>query len=289
MDILDVLLELDIPCTTEGNEHCRPGWVQVDCPFCERDSRRYHLGIPLYNGVVGNCYRCGPHPITSILVEYSGLSYTKIKELLSNLLPEGPVRPVKKRGKLILPKGIQELLPAHIKYLRNRGFENIPELQSIWDIKGIGIGAELNWCLFIPIKYDGETVSWTTRSLSNTGLRYKHASTEQESMGKKELLYGEDYVRHTIIICEGPIDVWKIGPGAVATMGMAYSKEQILRMIRYPIRAVCFDNEPEAQKRAEELTDTLSIYPGDTFNIRLDSKDPGSATEKELKRIRKLL
>jgi len=63
--------------------------------------------------------------------------------------------------------------------------------------------------------------------------------------------------------------------------------EQVERIAKYPVRAVCYDNEPDAQQRARELADRLSVLPGDTYNITLDSKDPGEATRKEIERIRR--
>ena len=100
-------------------------------------------------------------------------------------------------------------------------------------------------------------------------------------------MYGEDYARHSITIQEGPTDAWNTGPGAVATLGTGYSEAQVNRMVKYPIRAVCFDNNPIAQKRARKLCNDLAVFPGVTSNIKLNSEDAGSATKKEIYKIRK--
>jgi len=63
----------------------------------------------------------------------------------------------------------------------------------------------------------------------------------------------------------------------------------VLRLSRYPVRGVCFDSEPAAQRRAHELVDLLSAFEGETFNIQIDSKDPGCATDSEVATIRKTL
>lgn len=289
MEILDILDEYRIPYLTEGNKHCRVGWIQLDCPFCGKDSNKFHLGYSLSGGYA-NCWKCGPHSLPSILVEYLGISFDKAKKLTKDLDTKAIKKEVRKKGKLILPRNIGDLQKAHIKYLKGRGFDNIEELKQLWKIQGIGIGTKLQWRIFIPIFYKNEMASWTTRSISdNVEARYIHASSEEEVYERNEILYGQDYARHSVILCEGPTDVWKIGPGAVASLGLSYSQKQIVKLIQYPIRAVCFDNEPVAQRRAEALVDLLSIYPGETYNIQLDSKDPGSATEKEIKRIRRLL
>jgi hypothetical protein len=51
---------------------------------------------------------------------------------------------------------------------------------------------------------------------------------------------------------------------------------------------VCFDGEPEAQARARTLARTLSLYPGVTWNVKLESgEDPATADQEEIKELRK--
>jgi len=286
MNFIDILKDLNIATAPEGHEHTRPGWIQFDCPFCGKGTDKFHMGYSLSGGFT-NCWRCGSHSAAAALVEITGLSFGEIKKLLKDVLPE-TIAEVKRKGKLVVPMGVGRLLPAHKTYLKFRDL-NYKKLERLWQIKGLGIAAELSWRIFIPVFFHGEVVSWTTRSIGDIDKRYIHANTQQESMNRNELLYGEDFCRHAIIICEGPVDVWKIGPGAIALLGLNYSQQQFQRILKYSLRAVCFDNEPEAQRRANMLVDDLSVFPGDTYNIQLDSDDAGCACEKELKRIRKLL
>ena len=219
-------------------------------------------------------------------MEITGYSYTKCKKLISGI-ETTRIKKEKIKGKLIIPKGVERLEFSHIHYLQKRGF--IPsKLVKLWKIQGIGISSQLPWRIFIPIFYHGKMVSWTTRSISNSKkvTRYISASTKEELMPHKSLLYGEDYARQSVIITEGPFDTWKIGPGAVATLGTGYSNNQAFRMTSYPKRAICFDNEKEAQKRAKKLCDDLSVFPGETYNIQLDAKDAATANEKEIKLLR---
>jgi len=220
-------------------------------------------------------------------MEITELSFTKCKSLLKDIKPS-KVKKEKPKGKLIIPKGVGNLQIPHARYLVERGF--LPkDIINLWKIQGIGIAGKLSWRIFIPIIYHGKMVSWTTRSISNRGkvTRYISAELKEESIPHKSLLYGEDYVQQSIIITEGPFDVWKIGPGAVATLGVGYSNEQAFRMTSYPKRAICFDNEKEAQKRAKKLCEDLSVFPGETFNIQLNAKDAASADAKEIQQIRK--
>ena len=135
---------------------------------------------------------------------------------------------------------------------------------------------------------DGKLVTWTTRSIGNGPTRYVSAPKNCEGIPIKETLYGEDYARQAVVVCEGPTDVWAMGPGAVATFGLNVTESQILRLSAYHVRAICFDNQPEAQVRAKVLVQDLSCLPGATYNIRLESgKDPAEADREEIEGIRR--
>lgn len=150
------------------------------------------------------------------------------------------------------------------------------------------MAGRLSWRLFIPITYNGDEVSWTTRSIAqDVRQRYISASAKQEAVNHKTLVYGQDHCFHSVVIVEGPLDAWKVGPGAGALFGTAYTPAQVKRLVRHPNRYVCFDSSPDAQAQAERLVDELSCFEGVTENIVLDAEDPGSAPERELRLLRK--
>lgn len=284
MTIVDILEQYNVPYRTEGHEHCRPGWCQVDCPNCSHDWQHFRMGINLqYN--YATCWTCGPHKIGGVLVELTKEPWWKIKELLSKL-DTVFVKETVIQGSLKMPDGVGLFLNPHRKYLQERGFDP-DELTRLWSIKGIGLTARLAWRLFIPIIHRGKMVSWTTRSLVNKGKRYINASPSEEIIRAKDLLYGIDYVRHAVIVTEGPFDAMRIGPGAIATMGLMYTRAQVSALSKIPIRCVCFDNEPEAQRRAERLCHDLVVFPGVTTRVQIDAPDPGSASEREVRLLRK--
>ncbi len=290
MKFTEILDQYNIEYMTEGqHHHCRAGWIQLDCPWCGKDSHGWHLGYSLENHFL-NCWRCGPHSAIEVLHEYTEISYSACKKILTGI--EISILPPKEKpkGKLVLPKGIGKLQHTHLRYLARRDFWPC-DIKKLWQIQGIGLTSSLSWRIFIPIIYHGKIVSWTTRSISNSKnvTRYISASEKEESIPHKSLLYGEDYVRDIIIVHEGPTDVWRTGPGSVATLGTGYSTDQILKMIAYKKRIICFDNAKEAQTRAKKLCDDLSVFPGKTFNIQLNAEDPASASKKEINLLRKEL
>lgn len=281
-DFRDILKDLNVDYS-EDDKHSTAGWVQFECPFCGKGSSKRHMGYNLSTRSV-NCWRCGWHSLTETLT-LLGVPYKESKALRSGLgVDRNWTKPERKNLKL--PKA-GPLLYAHKKYLRSRGFKP-SKIERIWGVQGIGLHSRLAWRLFIPIHLREEIVSWTTRAIGNNGLRYISASAEEESINHKELLYGEQYAQHSIIIHEGPLDVWATGRGSVGTLGVSYTRSQVLRMVKYPFRAVCFDNSAAAQKRAQELCSLLAPFDGTTCNVCLESgEDPASADKGEIKQLRK--
>lgn len=287
-DIREVLDILGVPFQTEGHEHCREGWLQIDCPWCNQ-SGHYRLGYNLSFGYL-NCWSCGSQRLIPTLIEITGKSYGEIKDLVSGIIVNRRVETEKIKGTLIIPDGVEEMERPHRNYLKSRGFD-AKHLASFWGVKGISLRpSHLKWRLFIPVTYHGEVVTWTTRTIGNSpGNRYLNAKPHQEKISLRSLLYGEDFARNAVIVCEGPTDVWRIGPGAVATMGVDFTPEQAEKIAKYPLRAICFDNLPDTKRQIKKLVNILESFPGETIVVTLDSKDPGEATEREIKQLRGLL
>jgi hypothetical protein len=289
MRFSDILTQYRVPFLTAGHEHCRPGWLQTDCPNCGLTGH-YRLGYNLAKGYL-SCWSCGWVKLTDYVRHISGLGYREARELTGNV--DRIAAPPKRGagGVLKLPDFVEPLGYAHKKYLSSRGFDP-DSIEKLWGVMGIAHAPRLSWRLFIPVIHNFETVSWLTRSIAPADVnerRYRSARETEERVPHKKLLYGGDYVRHAAIIVEGPTDVWAIGPGAVALMGTAYSRAQLLAMRQYPRRFVCFDNERTAQRRAAKLCDDLMVFPGCTANIRLDAKDAATASAADIKKLRELI
>lgn len=292
MNILELLNELQIPYKQEGeHHHTTHGWVSIDCPDCSPNSNRYRLGFNLaYN--YASCWTCGPKRLWKIILAVTDKHESQVVPLLKQL-DRTPEQEVQHTGKLKLPKAVGPLQKPHVAYLRERGFK-VKEIAPLWKLQGINhLGGRLAWRLFIPVYFRGKVVTWTTRSIASginpEPLRYVTATSEESDLPRNQLLYGLDMAKWAIAITEGPIDAWAIGPGAVATLGTNYSQQQVALMAKFPVRAICFDNEPEAQLRARKLVDQLCSYPGHTLNIVFDAKDPASAPKADIEVVRKQL
>jgi hypothetical protein len=287
MRFLDILQQNSVEYATEGR-YSRPGWLQFKCPFCSggSDPNKLYAGYNTYGNYV-HCWRCGHHRVGDTIVALTGRPWSEVKKLLGDLeVDRSSFDVIPKRGKLELPSGLGPLLPPHRRYLKKRGFDP-DELVRLWGLQGIGLSSRLAWRVFIPIVYNGETVSWTTRSIGNGGSRYVSARADQEAINHKDLIYGGDCLRHAVIIVEGPTDVWKVGPGSAAVLGTQIRPAQLHRLCKYLCRVVCFDGDAAGQLRADKLADLLSPFPGETYKVTLKAKDPGSASEKEIAKLRR--
>lgn len=286
MHIQDVLTQLSIEYRDKNHVHCRPGWVQIDCPFCSPGWRHFRLGINL-RGRYTHCWCCGYHTLLSVLKEITDERTLALRELLGDLEAVYD-KPEKPRGRLTLPTQVGPLLPAHRDYIRGRGFDP-DHLIQVWGLRGTGFDSNLPWRIIIPVVYRGEVVSWAARRIvDDLPDRYFAAPLSQEKIPKSELLYGEDLCRHTIIVVEGFFDVFRIGPGAVATMTTSYSRAQLLRMVKYPRRVICFDSEEIAQQRASKLLADLAPFGGENYRVTTNAKDCAAASDDEVAEIRDL-
>lgn len=236
-----------------------------------------------------NCWNCGHHRLGDALAALTNRPLGTVLGWLANMGEKGPSSASNKRsagGRVVAPPGLSGLSRAHRAYLERRGF--CPDqVAKLWGVQGFTIHPQYSWRIWIPIHQHGKLVSWTTRSTGDGGAKYLSAKPEQEAVPHKHLLYGACYARHAVVVCEGPLDVWAVGPGAVATFGLSVSAEQIQAIGRFPRRVFLFDGEPDAQRTARQLAGRLSLLPGETYVVELETgPDPAEADPEELWEVR---
>lgn len=282
-----LLIERNIPHQKAGqHHHAREGWIQLDCPLCSPGEKRFRLG---YNkkGAYFSCWSCGPKNTQRTIERILNCDGWQAKAIVKSLGKEYTKKETT-NGKFSIPFGVEDFQEVHRVYLRNRRFDP-DKLQTLWDIGATSNNAgRHNWRIIIPIMLNGVYVSWTSRGIVDEGTRYITANKEEESVFHKNVLYGEDYCRtDTIVVHEGPFDVWRTGPGATCTFGTSFSLAQVKRIAKYPKRCVCFDSTPEGQIAAKKLIDRLAVFPGETYNVVLDTKDMGEASDKVRNKLRR--
>jgi len=283
--IPDLARQYRVPYKLEGqHHHVTKGWINFDCPYCSKDSGRYRLGFNL-SGNYFSCWGCGSHQLYATFSQLFHVDLAEARELLKGVKPAKEVVKERATGKLVLPRHEKVFGYQHTKYLKKRGFD-AATLVKLWDLRSIGIASRLQWRILIPLYYLGEIVSWTTRSLSDeVKAKYITAMETEETINHHHLLYGEDFVRHTAVVFEGPPSVWQVGPGAVCTLGKIFQQPQIEKLCKYQKVVVCYDSEEGAQKRARSLCYQLSLFT-EVENVALRMTEQ-NLTKQQVKLIRK--
>lgn len=289
MTIETLLQTLNVDYKTRHRD-VRQGWLGLICPHCGKPGE-YYLGVHTET-LAANCWRCGKHRISDILRAF-GAS----KQALASLFRDRQAVYRPDMGKQVVtgqyrpPQSVMlaEAPVAFRRYLERRLLDP-EEIAELWGVQAVPPPSKYEWRLLIPAFTHGKPVSWTTRSINRDcphSLRYLAASTDREMFPIRSLLYGADYCEHAIIVVEGPVDAWKIGPGAISTLGLTLSDKQIAAISKYPVRVIAFDNEDKPQKRAKALARRLSEHPGHTDVYRFSGKDAASSPRREIKSLRK--
>jgi hypothetical protein len=290
--------ENSIPTAPVGNKHARQGWVNVHCPFCA-GCEDYHLGYNKNKGYF-YCWRCGWKPVRAALAAVLEVDGRKVEKIAEEYKLRAPLWHDKTEQvytkTLHLPKGTGPLQKAHARYLEQRGYDPA-EIERVWGIYGIGamaVPAALRWRILIPIYLEKRLVSYTCRALAETRKdKYRACPQELEVFHHKDTLYGLDLVNSkNLVVVEGPTDVWRIGPGAVATFGTQVSYMQRLLMSRFKRVYVLYDADEcmAGQIAGGRLGWEMSGYGVEVVQIILPTGvDPSGMSSGDVKHLRKQL
>jgi DNA primase len=180
----------------------------------------------------------------------------------------------------------------HRWYLRGRGFDP-KALEEEWGLLGTQhLSSRWNWRIVIPVQdARGRVVAYQGRTIRE-GVEPKYRMTDHADIpaDPRSLIYGINKTREDgVIIVEGVTGVWRLGPGAVATFGIDWKREQANQLRHFERRFIIYDPEPKAQERALGLARWLGIFPGTTEVVEGFQTDPGDFTPELARKIRRRL
>lgn len=306
MSIVNMYQQFGVETADVGHKKYRPGWINIDCPFCSNGSGKFHLGFNL-NGNYFYCWQCGSHRIEAVLTKLFKASDTHVEELISTYRLKQRSRATDAanaaavikigRKRFKLPSETGELRQPHIKYLVRRGFDPV-YLSEVWGVMGTSPFSTLDkisykYRILLPILWNGKPASFQARDYTNKQtLKYLACPMEREVAHHKHILYGHPslWKARKGILVEGAFDVWRFKEKACGTMGIGYTPEQVrLLGSMFTKLVIMFDPEPVAQQRAKKLQAELSFRGVKTIVYGDLPTDPGALTQSDADAIVKEL
>lgn len=261
-DLLGYLDSKGIEYREEG-KNVTEGWVNINCLWCEDPS--FHLGITFddlsaYPEGGFHCWRCGEAGTGMQLLQLleGGASRIEVNTIVMEFqLGVEREKKIKKKSKFFLPPEAGSLSSIHRKYLKQRRYDPdyIVEKYRVLGTRNLGND---KFRLIIPIIVDGKVVNYTGRDISGKQeSKYKNCPNDKAIILVKDCLYNIDNVKAgTLVVVEGVFDVWRIGDGAVGTLGTEVTPAQtslLVQVIREKMIekvAIIFDSEDNAQVKA---------------------------------------
>jgi DNA primase len=194
----------------------------------------------------------------------------------------------------ILPSTITPIFETpHKHYLQKRGFD--PEyLVEKYDLKSCHTVGLYRWRIIIPIYLNKTLVNFTARAIRK-GLepRYRHCPNDRAVVPRRDIFYNIDNVKgKSVVIVEGPTDVWRIGDGAICSFGTEVTDGQIALLLKKKIKNVyiLFDKGDNEDEQAKELSKRLNLLFDYVEILELiDEADPGESGAETIEAIREVL
>jgi hypothetical protein len=272
-----------IETSPAGAKHSRPGWVHIRCPFCSGHAG-WHGGFNLESGYY-NCHRCGGHwmpkVIARLLSSHIKHGFEIISQYSTGNLSNFRYKPPSfdRPEEITLPPDTSFISMEHILYLKDkRGFKHWRQIIRDWDLQSTGCYGNYSYRLLAPIYFEGRVVSFQCRKTHHKQHPpYLACANKNEVIHHKHIVYGFDYAAplNRCVVVEGITDVWRLGPGAIATFGKKYTPEQ-LALIANNFKEVFVLMDADAGKEADILVDQLTMLGAKVDAICLDEGDPGA-------------
>jgi len=250
-----------------SGKHFRNGWANLPCPFCTGHAG-FHLGINI-DEAYSVCHRCGFHPLPKVIAALTGTNYNIAKDIIkkystvsTTVRPNNDPKNIPSQIKF--PSDTGSLTNRAKKYLIQRNFDP-DKLATTWGLLSTGhIGFYKNRIL-APIYQNHILVSYQCRDITNKHpQKYLACNQDEEIVQHQHTIYGLDQAqKRQCIVVEGITDVWRLGPGTVATFGISFTKLQAQLIAKHFDKVfILFDGEPQAQEKAGEL----GFLIGSAFN-----------------------
>lgn len=307
LDIPTLLDRFKIRYTESGKNISGKGiWLGIDrCPNC--GIGRNHAAVSKIGGNL-TCWNCTDGgTVVDIIAYQQNIPLGQAQSLIHNYHDDPSVqksdhqfiRPTKRITKgltgdrLMVQAGFKrEPLPQmagrYQRYIESRGYD-FERSKSLYDLWFGGPAGPFARRIAIPYFDHGRIIAFQAMACRRgpDTIPYLNSDPDVSAGNVKELLYGEQWCRRDrpIIVTEGCLDVWRIGPGAVSLGGKQFTKSQILSLIKYHMIYILFDAEPDALLRARDLACQLDPHKK-AMILKLPQGDPDDLNADQIKNLR---
>jgi DNA primase len=173
----------------------------------------------------------------------------------------------------------------HWKYLESRGFD--PEFVSKkYKLLYVNFLSKWKFRIIIPYFIYGRLVAYSSRDITDQQEeKYRHANNQDCIVPVKHCLYNIDSVKQdTIVVVEGPTDVWRVGDGCVGLSGVKYTSLQTKLLRKFKRIFVLLDSD--AKNISYGLAYELAPLVPDVEVVELNTGDPADLSESSIKELR---
>lgn len=293
IDIINVLNEYGTHYTTTG-KNTSPGWVNIKCCFCADSST--HLGINMTSGAF-HCWKCrATGSLEALLIELYDIDEKKARRIIwQNGIEDTPgLAPVQRKTarkdksahvSIIPSEATVELPEEHRAYLRKRRY-NPDFVHREYRLYACHLFGDYKWRLIVPIIMEHRIVNFDALSIAGANKKSKQCPTEKALVARNACLYNIDNANDTIVVVEGIFDAWRIGAGAVATLGTSFSSEQVLLIANKKPERIFIMLDSDAYDTAKKLAGQLAHFVKYVEILKLNEGDPDDMTDEEAQKLR---
>lgn len=287
--IIKIFKDRGVEYWTEG-KNVSDGSVNITCPFCNDHSN--HCGI-FEDTLVFHCWICGASgPIEALLETLLGIGSREADDLLGNVESDFKTSSLEQIDRLIcreVSKAIEANRGKEIEWPEysvpiTRDTESLV-LDRYLKRRKISLATViLHNCrlceagrymhrMIIPVYFSGKLVSYQAADL--TGKAYLKYETAPGKIN--DYLYGYDQVTEEMILVEGILDAWRLGPGACATFGTHITNNQKNLIEDKKLKKLIFCWDSDAYWKAKNQAGWFKPFIREVKVIKLpEGEDPDS-------------
>ena len=277
---------------------------RINCPFCDDGKHRLYIGHMWgrHDEVTGtnNLWLAYCQHRNCVTGDNRRSLYNEVFALVPSrkdqdvVLTGKPLSEFQGHGKVEWPGTIwttDKIPQDHVayKFLAGRRFNPVwlgKHLNVGYVIEGHGqYGYQITGRLFIPMYMDGELVGWQARLLDDTKKTRENPKYRSlPGMRRGQILYNYDNAKAQKfgVIVEGPTDVWRFGPEAVAVLGGFTGHQAQLISTTWDTAVVLLD--ADAIDKSHSLFQILRQRGMKVVEVVLpDDRDPADYATKEIR------